>query len=366
MALLDYPIPELDVTLQEAGRVLQLTLSPELYPQFKNTLSQQREVLQEAQKCLAAAASGRENWVTEQFKSRLLSCTDPLPTSTAIPAVLPPSRARKECAQLERAAALLWAVAKMYSEPSLVEGEGQTERTQQSEVFAASRIPGKTQDEIKVYQDCLHAIVICARGVFSVNILQHPSPGGPMSPLPFPDIYSQVVHVMSQHRAAKNNKPSAICGLSALQRQAWSAVREEILRAGGAAAASLGLMESAVVALSLEDCNAPADLADTLNAVRLGGGDGPCLRYYDKVVNLVVFKDSTAGMVFEHSALDGMVAGLVAETVWYLSESLTVDLVQANTGSNGSACLNKADSSSPSPLAFPLQGITKTDPKVLP
>lgn len=150
MALLDYPIPALDVTLQEASRVLQLTLSPELYLQFKNTLSQQREVLQEAQNGLAAAASGRENWVTEQFKSRLLSCTDPLPTSTAIPAVLPPSRAKKECAQLERAAALLWAVAKMYSEPSLVEGEGQTERTQQSEVFAASRIPGKTQDEIKV------------------------------------------------------------------------------------------------------------------------------------------------------------------------------------------------------------------------
>lgn len=104
-----------------------------------------------------------------------------------------------------------------------------------------------------------------------------------MSPLPFPDIYRQVVYVMSQHRAAKNNEPSAICGLSALQRQAWSAVREEILRAAGAAAASLGLMESAVVALSLEDCNPPADLADTLNAVRLGGGDGPCLRYYDKV-----------------------------------------------------------------------------------
>ena len=37
------------------------------------------------------------------------------------------------------------------------------------------------------------------------------------------------------------------------------------------------------MALSLEDCNPPSDLADTLNAVRLGGGDGSCLRYYDKV-----------------------------------------------------------------------------------
>lgn len=149
MALHDYPIPDLDVTLQEVGRVLQLTLSPDLYPEFKSTLGQQKELLQEAQQKLAAIASGQENWVTAQFKSRLLSCTDPLPTSTALPAVLPPSRANK-CTQLERAASLLWAVAKLYCEPSLVEGDVPTERTQQSEVFAASRIPGREQDEIKV------------------------------------------------------------------------------------------------------------------------------------------------------------------------------------------------------------------------
>ncbi|XP_053708295.1 uncharacterized protein LOC128751352 [Synchiropus splendidus] len=36
------------------------------------------------------------------------------------------------------------------------------------------------------------------------------------------------------------------------------------------------------------------------------------------VVNLVVFKDSTAGMVFEHCAVDGMVAGLVSERLYQL------------------------------------------------
>ncbi|KAL0992483.1 hypothetical protein UPYG_G00093910 [Umbra pygmaea] len=359
MALLDYPIPELDSTLQEAGRVLQLTLSPELYSQYKNTLSEQNHDLLEAQKHLVASVSGRENWVTEQFKTRLLSCVDPLPTSTSIPAVLPASRTKEECSQQERAAALLWAVAKMYSEPSLVEGQAQTERTQQSELFSATRIPGKSHDEIKVYPDSLHAIAISPGGVFQVNILQRPTPGGPLLPLPFPDIYSQVAQVMSRPRAAKNNEPSAICGLSALERRAWGAVREGILEAGGVAAASLGLMERAVLAVILEDCHPPADLAETLNALRLGG-----LRYYDKVVNLVVFKDSTAGMVFEHSAVDGMVAGLVAEMVWCLSESLTAELVQASTGNNESAYLNKADSFSLCPLAFPLHDITKIDPLI--
>lgn len=149
MALLSYPVPELDVTLQEVDRVLQLTLSPDSYAEFKKTLDQQRELLLEAQQKLVTRAAGQENWVTEQFKAGLLSCPQPLPTSTALPVVLPPSKA-ETCTQLERAAALLWAAARLYTEPLLLEGNVPMECTQQSEVFAASRIPGRSQDQLKV------------------------------------------------------------------------------------------------------------------------------------------------------------------------------------------------------------------------
>lgn len=148
MALLNFPIPELEVTLKEVSRVLQLTLSPDRYPQFKSTIEQQKGFLQETHQRFTTTAAGQENWVTEQFKRGLLSCTDPLPTSTALPVVLP-SQA-KQSSQLGRAAALLWAAAKLYSEPSILEGNVPTESTQQSEMFAASRIPGRHQDEIKV------------------------------------------------------------------------------------------------------------------------------------------------------------------------------------------------------------------------
>ena len=132
-----------------------------------------------------------------------------------------------------------------------------------------------------MYPDSLHAIVICAGGVFPIDILWRPSTGGAMYALPFLDIYSQVACVINQPKELNVSKPSAICNLSALERKTWAALRDEILAQGGVAATSLGLMESAVVALSLEDCNSPPELADSLNAVRLGGGDS--LRYYDKV-----------------------------------------------------------------------------------
>ncbi|XP_041673442.1 uncharacterized protein LOC121529570 [Cheilinus undulatus] len=365
MALLDYPVPDLDVTLQEVSRVLQLTLSPNRYSEFKSTLEDQRELLQEAQQKLATITAGRENWVTEQFKRALLSCDDPLHTSTALPVVLLPSQL-KRCTQLGRAAALLWAAAKLYSEPLLLEGNVPMERTQQSEVFAASRIPGRNQDEIKVYPDSLHAIVTCVGGMFPVDILWRPSTGGPLSARPFADVYNQLAQVMDQPSTGKHTDPSVICSLTTLERKAWAATREDILKQGGATAASLLQMESAVLMLCLEDSNAPSELADVLNAVRLGGGgDSPCLRYYDKVVNLVVFKDSTAGIVFEHSAVDGMVAGLVTQRVYNLSETADLNLLSSDTENvNGSVRVNNGNYEDPTPLTFHLN--VKNTPKPSP
>lgn len=137
---------------------------------------------------------------------------------------------------------------------------------------------------LQLYPDSLHAIITCAGGVFPVDILWRPSTGGPISARSFSDIYNQLAQVLEQPRAGKENDPTTICSLSALERKAWAATRDEILELGGSAAESLGLMESAVLTLCLEECNPPSELADILNAVRLGGGgDGPCLRYYDKV-----------------------------------------------------------------------------------
>ncbi|TRY54940.1 hypothetical protein DNTS_020704 [Danionella cerebrum] len=355
MALPNYPIPDLEVTLKEANRVLQLTMNPEQYQLYKTALLQQQDALQEVQKHLMEQASGRENWVTEEFKKRLLSCTDPLPTSTAIPSILPSSKLKGDSAQIERAVALLWAAAKLYSEPSLVEGDVPTERTQQSQVFAASRLPGKNQDELKTFPESLHAILTCRGGIFPIQILHKQSSEEAISPLPLNDIYTQLLHVMSHPAATAEFDPSTICSLSSLQRQAWHSVRSSILKAGSEAAASLQVMESAVLAVSLEDSPAPADLAEMLNAVRLGEKSSRCLRYYDKVVNLVVFKDGQAGMLFEHCALDGMVAGLVVERLWQLSESENIEMINAHA--NALAPSTKSLTLHPKALKTSLKGI---------
>ncbi|XP_037393572.1 uncharacterized protein LOC119263211 [Pygocentrus nattereri] len=182
-----------------------------------------------------------------------------------------------------------------------------------------------------VYPESLHAIVTCKGGIFPIQILRNPDAEGAVTALPLLDIYTQLAHVMSLPAAQATQDPSTVCGLSVLHRRTWHAIRKEILKGGGEAAESLEVIESAILALSLEDCPAPTNLADILNAVHLGGADGQCLRYYDKVVNMVVFKDSIAGMVFEHSALDGMVAGLSRKLITALESCLGPDNVPRYT-----------------------------------
>ncbi|TWW69552.1 Asparagine--tRNA ligase, cytoplasmic [Takifugu flavidus] len=353
MALLNFPIPDLAVTLQEVNRVLELILSPELFSDFKNSVKHQREVLLEVQKKFTTLAKDQENWVTEIFKRSLLSCDDPLPTSTALPFVLLPSQA-KQRSQLGRAAALLWAAAKLRAEPCLLEGSTSLECTQQSELFAATRIPGRNQDEIKVYPDSTHAIVICGGGVFPIDVMSRPCDGSALSARPFRDIYNQLVGVMDQPRAAKENDPSVICSLSALDRKSWAASREDILEQGEDTAVSLGMMESALLALCLDESNAPPEMAAILDALKLGGGGkgSPGFRYYDKVLNVVVFKDGTAGMLFEHSAVDGMVACLVAHCVYTLSETSELNLVCNTTENMNGPSKENGDTALPAPLMF--------------
>lgn len=75
-----------------------------------------------------------------------------------------------------------------------------------------------------------------------------------------------------------------------------------------------------------------------------------------QVVNMVVFKDGVTGMLFEHSALDGMVAGLVVGRVWNFSESLTIGHIDRSDHTV----------SHPKPLQFPLGGIKLLDQPLYP
>lgn len=82
-----------------------------------------------------------------------------------------------------------------------------------------------------------------------------------------------------------------------------------------------------------------------------------CVFCPGQVLNVVVFKDGTAGMLFEHSAVDGMVACLVAHCVYTLSETSQLNLVHNTTENTNGPSKEPSDIALPAPLMFPLNNL---------
>lgn len=121
--------------------------------------------------------------------------------------------------------------------------------------------------------------------------------------------------------------------LTSLPRSEWAGVREH-LRRDQTNAAALHLVDSALFVLVLDDF-VPTDehkLAGNMlhgtNILEHGVQHGSCLnRWYDKL-QLIVCSDGSAGVNFEHSAIDGhtalrFVSDIFAETVIRFAESIT-------------------------------------------
>lgn len=82
-----------------------------------------------------------------------------------------------------------------------------------------------------------------------------------------------------------------------------------------------------------------------------------------QVLNVVVFKDGPAGMLFEHSAVDGMVACLVAHCVFTLSECSELNLVDTSGEKrNGPTGETSDNAAAPAPLRFPLNNPDRPKP----
>lgn len=81
-----------------------------------------------------------------------------------------------------------------------------------------------------------------------------------------------------------------------------------------------------------------------------------------QVLNVVVFKDGAAGMLFEHSAVDGMVACLVAHCVYTLSEASQLNLVHDNAENRNEPFRETRPAAFPAPLMFPINNLNLPTP----
>ena len=88
--------------------------------------------------------------------------------------------------------------------------------------------------------------------------------------------------------------------LTAWGRSEWASAREQLVADGNEEL--LERMEAAAVVVCLDD-SAPETRSDVARALWHGDGRN---RFFDKPVQVVVFRNGKAGLVGEHSMMDGM------------------------------------------------------------
>ena len=315
MTASSYPLPKLEDTLAEMRRVLHEILQSDDVKTLDNLIDgANKSVLPKIHQIFQSSVANKKNWNAEFGQKFMLSIRDAIPLSTAMPFVLEQD---SNCHnQVARAASLLVAVGKIYSDcrkmkdfNKMLLKRGTKENDLDEMLLAACRVPGMEKDEHVVYKDIKHVLVISRGNMFTFNILDEEN-----QVMPAELIVNHLEYILHHSGESIANA----FALTALPRNEWCVTRLELLKERSNQDA-IAKAERAIVSLTLENEPSPGTLGDLLQHVRLGS---PSSRYYDKLVNVIVYRDAQAGMIVDHTCADGYVAAKLCMLINKLSHEV--------------------------------------------
>lgn len=161
-------------------------------------------------------------------------------------------------------------------------------------LFGATRIPETDKDRIYRNEDSRHLVVLRNGNFYSVDVLDEA--GNIESP---ETLLARFQHVLSDNRPPAEN-PLGL--LTTENRDTWAKIRYHLSEIGNEKA--LRTVDSALFCLCLDDSRIdPERPIPMIRNFLFGEGNN---RWFDKSFSLIVAKDGTAGINFEHSWGDGV------------------------------------------------------------
>lgn len=207
-------------------------------------------------------------------------------------------------------------------------------------MFNACRIPRRESDTYRIFDPARHNHVVVMRRnrFFKLEMLTARG-----SVLSFKQLCKQLETIVQLAERDTTQAPP-IGVLSAEDRDKWADAREELIGCHEGNEAALRVIESAVLVLNLDE-QAPVSRTEVARALWHGDGRN---RWFDKCVQIAVFQNGKAGLLGEHSMLDGMPMARFAD---YLLSRLARK--QIDMGSDHSAPVQ-----GPAQLRFQVSGKT--------
>ncbi|WP_040691674.1 choline/carnitine O-acyltransferase [Nocardia vinacea] len=210
--------------------------------------------------------------------------------------------------QVERAAGIITAAVDyklaldIEAIPPVTQRGQQLSMWQNKYLFSETRIPGETQDSVRVpYSDewpgpsaARHIVVFFRGSMFRMEVI---GPDG--VPYSLEDL-SDGLRAVLKAGARSARTDTAVGHLTTKARAEWAVSRQGLL-AEPANVAALDTIETALFGLCLEDFT-PRDELHACDQLLHGDSAN---RWFDKSVSFIVFADGQAGINIEHCGLDG-------------------------------------------------------------
>jgi carnitine O-acetyltransferase len=171
-------------------------------------------------------------------------------------------------------------------------------------MFNACRIPRRDQDSYRMYDPSLNTHCIVARKghFFAVDFVDDHG-----DPLPLAVLERRLQRVIEHADEAEGSNDVPMLGwLTSCNRDSWADARDELIRAGGSKMEqALARLESGALMLCLDD-EEPISRKQCSNIFWTGSTTSGQNRWFDKSIQIMCTNNGKAGLLGEHSMMDGM------------------------------------------------------------
>ncbi|CAI5738147.1 unnamed protein product [Hyaloperonospora brassicae] len=195
--------------------------------------------------------------------------------------------------------------------PQLIRGIVPLCMSQYQRMFSCTRIPGRETDVLKLYHHkSKHIAVFCHGRVFKMPLYEKGQYGNLLSKF---EIQRQLEWIQSTALTmdASTTAEQNLAALTAAGRIEWAENREQFF-SSGMNKRSLEAIESAIFVVILQNDVAKDWTSMGKDLIHGSGGN----RWFDKSFNLVIYKNSVAGINAEHAWADAPVMAHAWEQVY--------------------------------------------------
>lgn len=238
---------------------------------------------------------------------------------------------------IQRGAAILFAAAKYRKK--VITGRLQPGRvgrkknilcsTAYKYMFNACRIPLQGQDSYWIYDPSMYTHFVVARKghFFSAELVDQFG-----EPLSLPELEKQLERCIAIADAAPSSRPKFGL-LTSRNRDDWASDRVQLVECGGRKMVqALEKLQSGALLLNLDD-EAPVSRQECGNLFWTGGLNSGENRWFDKSIQVIVCNNGKAGLVAEHSMMDGMPVVGLADALCKMTYALARE--QSDVSLNG-------------------------------